>query len=196
MIRSNISIKAQAAPTVEGVCEICGAETTVRKHSLFYDINCTCHQGFHKEELLCCDCCAKYPSSFIRSCLKLKGFTTTAIFVTPIREIPHCKHPNGVLLNWHQPDRKEIKITNEYAIMTKATFNNLINLEHNYLKDSFPGKLWRAGNHLYWLSQAKDRKYCELHNIQIAISDPDSVNQTSFEERKLPFISRLLNIFK
>lgn len=62
-------------------------------------------------------------------------------------EIPQITHPLGKY--WHQPDRSEIMIDEECAVMTVRTLNDL--WEYSCTNPSFvyPGKMWRCKKNYY-----------------------------------------------
>lgn len=62
--------------------------------------------------------------------------------------IPAMTDPMGRY--WEQPDRSEILIDAEVALMERSTFERLHDYSHSQPTGVYPGKMWRAGSGDKW----------------------------------------------
>ncbi len=57
--------------------------------------------------------------------------------------------------NWDQPPTSDILIDDEYALMTKATFDRLAEYSCSTPSGVYPGKMWRVDNAAYHSAKAR-----------------------------------------
>lgn len=72
---------------------------------------------------------------------------------------------------WEQPDRNEIKINNDIALMNKETFDKLKQYDNSNPTGAYEGKMWKrkVGSNYYlcWFGIDDDPKFVSNHHRQI-----------------------------
>src|SRR6185369_6564631 len=61
-----------------------------------------------------------------------------------LEPIPRITHPWGK--SWEQPDRSEILLDDEYAVMSKATFDKLHEYSASNPSGVYEGKMWKRND--------------------------------------------------
>lgn len=61
--------------------------------------------------------------------------------------IPPITEPLG--RNWEQPEREDITVDEEYALMTLRSFEELAEYSSTYPTGAYEGKMWKRHNGIY-----------------------------------------------
>lgn len=88
-----------------------------------------------------------------------------------VNEIPPITEPMGQY--WRQPDRREILLDNTHALMTKTTFEQLLDYSHSQPTGVYPGKMWKKGGPtgwwLHWFGLHENPDLCSGHVRKILL---------------------------
>jgi len=67
--------------------------------------------------------------------------------------VPPITDPMGYY--WNQPPREDVLIDDFVAMMTRETFDKLLNYERSCPSGTYEGKMWRRGDLLYWYEESR-----------------------------------------
>ncbi len=127
-----------------------------------------------------------------------------------IEEIPLITDPMSQ--GWKQPDRREILLDDTHAVMTRQTFNRLVEYSGSFPSGVYPGKMWKRHDggfdrqfracggiptwKLVWFGKHPDPKFVSNNSRDIAIIEdgspilncsccrPPNVEQTNLDAKR------------
>lgn len=76
---------------------------------------------------------------------------------------------------WQQPDRHEIVVDDTHALMSKKSFERLLDYSHSQPSGVYPGKMWKLNNErgpqwwLAWFGESENPNFCSNHRRKILI---------------------------
>ena len=89
--------------------------------------------------------------------------------------IPIMTHPLG--MGWDQPERNEITLDEECAMMTRSTFDKLSNYSMSIPTGAYEGKMWKSvykdGNWLTWYGFSEDPSKVSINTLPILIIEEE-----------------------
>ncbi len=85
--------------------------------------------------------------------------------------IPMMTHPLG--MGWDQPQRNEITLDEECAMMNHSTFDQLHDYSMSIPTGAYEGKMWKRvqsnGNWLVWYGISEDPNKVSINSLPILI---------------------------
>lgn len=88
--------------------------------------------------------------------------------------IPDMVDPLGKY--WEQPNKKDILIDNEHAVMSDKTYLQLKNYSSSIPSGVYDGKMWRdeskEGKFLCWYAQSDEPDKCSINTRKVLFINP------------------------